>query len=119
MSRLEHINPGNVPPYLPDGLSHAVAAEGGRTIYLSGQVGWNAASEPVGPDLASQLTQAHENIRRVLAAPHEPPTLSGGSRQGSPRPLSPWLSAPVDGLPVRDSIFPSRGPRRNTRPRRP
>lgn len=30
MSRLEHINPGNVPPYLPDGLSHAVAAEGGR-----------------------------------------------------------------------------------------
>ena len=118
MSRLEHINPGNVPPYLPDGLSHAVAAEGGRTIHLSGQVGWNAASEPVGPDLASQLTQAHENIRRVLAAPHEPPTLSGGSRQGSPRPLSPWLSAPVDGLPVRDSIFPS-ARRRNTRPRRP
>lgn len=68
MARLEHINPGNVSPYLPYGLSHAVAAEGGRTIYLSGQVGWNAASEPVGPDLASQLAQAHENIRRVLAA---------------------------------------------------
>ena len=68
MARLEHINPGNVPPYLPYGLSHAVAAEGGRTIYLSGQVGWNAASEPVGPDLACQLAQAHENIRRVLAA---------------------------------------------------
>lgn len=68
MAKLEHINPANVPPYLPYGLSHAVAAEGGRTIYLSGQVGWNENSESVGPDLESQLAQAHENIRRVLAA---------------------------------------------------
>jgi enamine deaminase RidA (YjgF/YER057c/UK114 family) len=68
MAKLEHINPDNVPPYLPYGLSHAVASEGGRTIYLSGQVGWNANSELVGPDLKSQLAQAHENIRRVLAA---------------------------------------------------
>ena len=68
MAKLTHINPGNVPPYLTYGLSHAVAAEGGRTIYLSGQVGWNENSESVGPDLASQLAQAHENIRRVLAA---------------------------------------------------
>ena len=68
MAKLEHVNPGNVPPYLAYGLSHAVAAQGGRTIYLSGQVGWNEANEPVGPDLASQLAQAHENIRRVLAA---------------------------------------------------
>ena len=68
MAKLEHINPANVPPYLPYGLSHAVAAEGGRTIYLSGQVGWNENSESVGPDLQSQLAQAHENIRRVLAA---------------------------------------------------
>lgn len=67
MPKLTHINPGNVPDYLTYGLSHAVVAEGGKTVYLSGQVGWNAKSEIVGPDLASQLAQAHENIRRVLA----------------------------------------------------
>ena len=68
MAKLTHINPDNVPDYLTYGLSHAVVAEGGKTIYLSGQVGWNEKSESVGPDLASQLVQAHENIRRVLAA---------------------------------------------------
>ena len=68
MAKLTHINPDNVPDYLTYGLSHAVVAEGGKTVYLSGQVGWNEKSESVGPDLASQLAQAHENIRRVLAA---------------------------------------------------
>ena len=68
MATLTHINPDNVPDYLTYGLSHAVVAEGGKTVYLSGQVGWNEKSESVGPDLASQLAQAHENIRRVLAA---------------------------------------------------
>ncbi len=67
MAKLTQINPDNVPDYLTYGLSHAVVAEGGRTVYLSGQVGWNAKSESVGPDLAAQLAQAHENIRRVLA----------------------------------------------------
>ena len=67
MAKLTQINPDNVPDYLTYGLSHAVVAEGGRTVYLSGQVGWNAKSESVGPDLATQLAQAHENIRRVLA----------------------------------------------------
>ena len=68
MAKLTHINPDNVPDYLTYGLSHAVVAEGGKTIYLSGQVGWNEKGESVGVDLASQLAQAHENIRRVLAA---------------------------------------------------
>ena len=67
MAKFTHINPDNVPDYLTYGLSHAVVAEGGKTIYLSGQVGWNENSESVGADLASQLAQAHENIRRVLA----------------------------------------------------
>ena len=67
MAKLTQLNPDNVPDYLTYGLSHAVVAEGGKTIYLSGQVGWNANNESVGADLASQLAQAHENIRRVLA----------------------------------------------------
>ena len=68
MAKLTHINPDNVPDYLTYGLSHAVVAEGGKTIYLSGQVGWNEKGESVGADLASQLAQAHKNLRRVLAA---------------------------------------------------
>ena len=56
-----------MPDYLTYGLSHAVVAEGGKTVYLSGQVGLNENSEAVGADLAAQLAQAHENIRRVLA----------------------------------------------------
>ena len=67
MAKFTHINPDNVPDYLTYGLSHAVVAEGGKTVYLSGQVGWNENSESVGPDLAAQLAQAHENIRRVLS----------------------------------------------------
>ena len=46
MAKLTHVNPDNVPDYLTYGLSHAVVAEGGKTIYLSGQVGWNADGRP-------------------------------------------------------------------------
>ncbi|MDP6474148.1 MAG: RidA family protein [Alphaproteobacteria bacterium] len=67
MSKLTHINPDNMAPYLPYGLSHAVAVEGGRTVYLSGQVGWDADGNIVGPDLADQIAQAHDNIRKILA----------------------------------------------------
>ena len=67
MTKLTHINPDNMAPYLPFGLSHAVAAEGGRTVYLSGQVGWDENGIIVGPDLASQLAQAHINIKKILA----------------------------------------------------
>ena len=68
MAKLSYINPDDMAPYLQFGLSHAVAAEGGKVIYLSGQVGWDEAGNLVGPDLASQLAQAHVNIRKVLAA---------------------------------------------------
>ncbi len=68
MAKLTHINPDGVPPYLQYGLSHAVVAEGSRTVYASGQVGWDENGVAPGPDLKSQLAQAHENVRRVLAA---------------------------------------------------
>ena len=63
---LTHINTNNLAPYLPHGLSHAVVAEGGKTIYLSGQLGWNEDGKIVGPDLADQLAQAHINIKKLL-----------------------------------------------------
>ena len=53
MTKLTHINPDNMVPYLPYGLSPAVAVEGGKTVYLSGQVGWDENGNLVGPDLAS------------------------------------------------------------------
>ena len=66
MTKLTHINPNNMAPYLQFGLSHAVAAEGGKTVFLSGQVGFDENGDTVGPDLASQLAQAHVNIRKIL-----------------------------------------------------
>ena len=67
MTKLTHINPSNLAPYLQFGLSHAVAAEGGKTVFLSGQVGFDESGNTVGPDLASQLAQAHVNIKKILA----------------------------------------------------
>jgi enamine deaminase RidA (YjgF/YER057c/UK114 family) len=67
MTKFTHINPHNMAPYLPYGLSHAVAVEGGRTVYLSGQVGWDENGNIVSADLADQLAQAHANIRTILA----------------------------------------------------
>ena len=67
---LTHINTDNLAPYLPHGLSHAVVAEGGKTVYLSGQLGWNEDGKIAGPDLADQLAQAHINIKKLLTIFH-------------------------------------------------
>lgn len=67
MAKLTHLNPAGLAPYLPYGLSHAVAVEGGKVVYLSGQVGWDENGKLAGDDLASQIAQAHENIKVILA----------------------------------------------------
>ena len=67
MAKFTHINPSNVPDYLTYGLSHAVVAEGGKTVYLSGQVGWNAQEQFETDDLAGQVRQALRNIVAVLS----------------------------------------------------
>ena len=64
--KLSHINTDNLAPYLPHGLSHAVIAEGGKTVYLSGQLGCDEDGKIVGPSLADQLAQAHANIKKLL-----------------------------------------------------
>src|SRR5712692_5620998 len=59
------------PPGLstPRGFSHAVSVTGGRTIYIAGQVAYNAQGEVVGKgDLRAQARQAFENLRIALAA---------------------------------------------------
>lgn len=49
------------------GWTHVVAASGGRTIHISGQVGINERGEVVGKgDLKRQTEQAFENLRLAL-----------------------------------------------------
>jgi len=59
------------PPGLstPRGYSHTVSVTGGRTVYVAGQVAYNAQGEVVGKgDLRAQARQAFENLRIALAA---------------------------------------------------
>ncbi len=68
MATTTHLNPATLAPVLDYGLSHGVACTGGKIVFVSGQVAWDENANVVGDDLATQVAQAHENIRRVLAA---------------------------------------------------
>ena len=50
----------------PRGYSNGVVAEG-RTIFVAGQVGWNANGEMAAPDFVGQARQALLNIVDILA----------------------------------------------------
>jgi len=51
----------------PSGYSNAVRTEGGRMLFLGGQVAFDAAGAVVGKgDLAAQFRQVLENIREVV-----------------------------------------------------
>jgi enamine deaminase RidA (YjgF/YER057c/UK114 family) len=64
---IEHIQPEGVAP--STGYTHVVKAQPGSIIYISGQVGFNAAGELVGEnDIAAQAVQVYENIKTCLAA---------------------------------------------------
>jgi enamine deaminase RidA (YjgF/YER057c/UK114 family) len=68
MSR-EQINPDTVFRSLDHGFSQGVCASGKRTLYVSGQVAWDAERNLVGgEDLAAQARQAFRNLRVVLDA---------------------------------------------------
>ncbi len=55
------INPDGLPQ--TDVYHHVAVATGSRTVYLSGQVDWNAS-----PDLAGQVEQAYVNVHTALKA---------------------------------------------------
>ena len=50
----------------PRGYANGVAAIG-RTLYVAGQIGWNAKCEFESDDLVAQVRQALANVRAVLA----------------------------------------------------
>lgn len=59
------------PPGLstPTGYSHVVSARGGRTIYISGQVAFDAKGQLVGKDdLRAQTQQVFANLETALKA---------------------------------------------------
>lgn len=65
--KVEFLNPpGLCPTY---GWTHVVSVMGGKTIYISGQVGINEHGEVVGKgDLKKQTEQAFHNIELALIA---------------------------------------------------
>ena len=52
----------------PRGYANGIAAEGTRTLYLGGQIGWNAEGVIEASDFPGQVRQALENVKAVLAA---------------------------------------------------
>jgi enamine deaminase RidA (YjgF/YER057c/UK114 family) len=56
----------------PKGYSAGVAAQG-RTVFVSGMIGWDAQEKLVSDDLVAQVRQALTNILGVLAEAHAKP----------------------------------------------
>jgi enamine deaminase RidA (YjgF/YER057c/UK114 family) len=50
----------------PKGFANGIAAQG-RTLFLAGQVGWNAEQHFDSPDFVAQVRQALENIVTLIA----------------------------------------------------
>jgi enamine deaminase RidA (YjgF/YER057c/UK114 family) len=69
-----YLNPSALFPSQQYGFSQGVATVGQTTLYVSGQVGWNAAQQITDPaDLATQSRQALENLEIAVRA-------AGGTR---------------------------------------
>lgn len=62
-----HLNPAGL--YSPGIYTQVVETQGGRTLYIAGQVAWDAQGNVVAPgDLRGQMRQAFENLKTALAA---------------------------------------------------
>lgn len=66
-SVIQRMNPAGLST--PTGYSHVVSARGGRTIYISGQVAFDARGQLVGKgDLTAQTRQVFANLDTALKA---------------------------------------------------
>ena len=66
-SVIQRLNPPGLAT--PTGYSHIVSARGGRTIYISGQVAFDAKGQLVGKgDLTAQTRQVFANLDTALKA---------------------------------------------------
>ena len=65
----EHVNPPSLFPSLQNGFSQIATAQGGKTVYISGQTAWDANKQIVGGmDLGGQTRQALRNVRTAVEA---------------------------------------------------
>ena len=51
----------------PVGYVNGIAADAGRTVFIAGQVGWDAQQKFHSEDIAAQFDQALANVLAVLA----------------------------------------------------
>jgi len=51
----------------PIGYANGIAAEGGRIVFIAGQVGWDAQQRFQSEELVPQFEQALKNVLAVLA----------------------------------------------------
>jgi enamine deaminase RidA (YjgF/YER057c/UK114 family) len=63
---LERVNPATLAK--PSGFSHAVVADGGRVVFLAGQVALGADGAIVGDTVAEQFERALGNLLEALRA---------------------------------------------------
>ncbi|MBV9206081.1 MAG: RidA family protein [Actinobacteria bacterium] len=63
---VERINPDELAR--PSGFSHAVAASGGRLVFLAGQIGMDRDGNVVAGGIVAQFEQALGNLLTALAA---------------------------------------------------
>jgi enamine deaminase RidA (YjgF/YER057c/UK114 family) len=63
---LERVNPPTLAR--PSGFSHAVIADGGRVVFLAGQVALDADGTVVGQTVAEQFERALANLLEALRA---------------------------------------------------
>jgi enamine deaminase RidA (YjgF/YER057c/UK114 family) len=63
---LERVNPPALPR--PSGFSHAVVADGGRVVFLAGQIAIGADGAVTGSTVAEQFERALANLLQALAA---------------------------------------------------
>jgi enamine deaminase RidA (YjgF/YER057c/UK114 family) len=60
------VNPAGFPP--ARGYSNAILSTGGRTMYVSGQVGWESDGSFASDDMAQQFGRALDHVLAVVAA---------------------------------------------------
>lgn len=66
------MHPAHWPP--AKGYANGIITQGGRTLYLAGQVGWTPEGTFVAKDLVGQFDQALANVVAVLDAAGAKPT---------------------------------------------
>jgi enamine deaminase RidA (YjgF/YER057c/UK114 family) len=66
LSMKRYINPEGV--YRPGSYTQVIEVSGGRTLYIAGQVAWDASGAVTSADLKGQAAKALDNLRLCLEA---------------------------------------------------